>query len=50
MDRDIWGETVDTNKTGKFIRGVHDLVLDDNDSRKMLKSIVKSYNALIIFT
>ena len=29
---------------------VHDLVLDDNDSRNLLKSIVKSYNALVIFT
>ena len=44
---DEWIESLDTNKTARSYK-VHDVILDDNDPRSLLGSIVKWNNALII--
>jgi len=49
MDRTFEARQLIPTKQGKSYEGAWLDLLDDNDSRNLLKSIVKSYNALVIF-
>jgi len=49
MDRTFGARQLIPTKQGKSYEGAWLDLLGDNDSRNLLKSIVKSYNALVIF-